>query len=407
MLKIYKVFLFLFPLLSLHSNISLGIDAFLTEGNIKKYKGKKIGVITNHTAINRSGTLTIDRLLKEKNLTITKVFAPEHGFYGYLHAAKNVADTTYQKGLPILSLHGITRRPSKEMLKNVDVLIFDIQDIGIRPYTYTSTLFYCMEEAAKHNIELVVLDRPNPMGGDVFDGPMMEEDFRSFIGYINVPYCHGMTVCELALFFNKEYKIHCNLTACLMKGWNRKSSFYDTDLLWVPTSPNIPEADTPYYCATTGSIGELSIVNIGIGTAFPFKVIGAPWIDAKKLSHVLNGQGLPGVTFTPFYYKPLIGNMKDKICKGVKIHITDKHIYKPSKTGNMILGILKSLYPKEVNNKISHLKKGNISLFNKAMGSDKYLSILMKEDFPAFKLIEAEEKDHANFGQTRKKYLLY
>lgn len=405
MLKLYKVFFFLLPLFSLQANISLGIDAFCMPSNIKKYKGKKIGIITNHTAIDKNGTLTIDLLLKEKGLTVTKAFAPEHGFYGYQNAGVSVNNSFYQKGLPIISLYGANRRPTKEMLKDIDVLIFDIQDIGVRSYTYTSTLFYCMEEAAKQKIELVVLDRPNPMGGNIYDGSMMDENFRSFIGYVNVPYCHGMTAAELALFFNQEYKIQCNLTLCLMKNWDRNKTFEQTHLLWVPTSPHIPEADSPFYYATTGCLGELGIVSIGIGTSLPFKLVGAPWIDGKKLAAVLNSQSLPGVIFTPFYYTPNMGAMKNSLCKGVKIHITDKAIYKPCKTGNMILGILKSLYPQNVTTAMSNLKKNH--LFHKAMGSDKYLSILMKEDFPAFKLIEAEEKDHAGFGLKRSKYMLY
>ena len=192
-------------------------------------------MISNHTAISKEGILTIDRLLKEPSFKIKALFAPEHGFFGNFYAGEQVKDSIYQK-IPIHSLHGRTRRPTKEMLKHIDVLIFDIQDIGVRSYTYVSTLFYCMEEAAKYDIEVAVLDRPNPINGIVFDGPMLEKKFRSFIGYINVPYLHGMTVCELALFFNKEYNINCKLTSFLMKGWNRNLTFSDTDLLWIPTS---------------------------------------------------------------------------------------------------------------------------------------------------------------------------
>lgn len=404
--KGFKVFLLIFPIFCFGYEISLGIDTFLSKENIKTYAGKNIGVITNHTAISKKGVLTIDRLLNVPSLKIKAIFAPEHGFYGNIHAGKKVEDSIYRK-IPIYSLHGSTRRPTDAMLKNLDVLIFDIQDIGIRSYTYTSTLFYCMEEAAKHNIEVAVLDRPNPMGGGCFDGPMLDKQFRSFIGYINVPYCHGMTICELALFFNKEYNIGCKLTSFLMKGWQRKNIFSKTDLLWVPTSPNIPESDTPFYCATTGCIGELGIVNIGIGTSFPFKVIGAPWINAQKLSSTLNKQGLKGVIFTPFFFTPQSGSMKHMVCNGIKIHITDHLVYKPIKTGNMILGILKSLYPIKVQKKIISLQKSNISLFNKACGSDKYLSILTKENFPAYKLIETVRNENANFLSTKNKYCLY
>jgi uncharacterized protein YbbC (DUF1343 family) len=264
-----------------------------------------------------------------------------------------------------------------------------------------------MEEAAKFDIEMVVLDRPNPMGNAAFDGPMLEDSQRSFTGYINVPYCHSLTVCELALLFNREYKIGCKLKCCLMEGWENREAFKETDLLWIPTSPNIPDADTPFYCATTGSIGQLGIINIGIGTSFPFKVAAAPWINAKELSNALNGQKLPGVVFTPFSFTPLFGSMKGKLCMGVKIHITDTSSYKPVKTGLMILGIIKSLYPKQMNDNLISINTLRKDLYNKVNGSEKYLSILMKETYPAFKLIEAEEKDHTSFVEVKKKYVMY
>jgi len=405
MIKGFKLFL-IFTLSSLWSaEISLGIDAFLEPNNLKRYSKKRIGVITNHTAISPKGEYTIDRLLKT-DLKIKALFAPEHGFYGNFQAAEKFGKDTYKK-TPIYSLHGKTRRPTKAMLKDIDVLIFDIQDIGVRPYTYTSTLFYCMEEAKKHKIEMIVLDRPNPMGGISFDGPMLEEKFRSFIGYVNVPYCHGMTVCELAALFNKEYKIGCALSLFKMKGWKREYTFTDLNLLWVPTSPNIPEKDTPFYCATTGFIGELPLVNIGIGTSFPFKVVVAPWIDAQKFATSLNRQNLKGVLFTPFYLTPQLGSMKNKLCGGVKIHITDTKTYKPNKTGQIILGILKSLYPTHVNKALAGLKKIHIDLFTKATGSDKFLSLLKEETFPAYKLIEQSYKNQEQHTAVRDKYLLY
>ena len=407
MMMRFKVFLVYLPLSILCSNIQLGIDNFLTKDNIHKYSKKNIGIITNHTAISNNGVSTIDRLLLQPSLKIKAIFAPEHGLYGNIKAEKYIDNEFYNHNIPIYSIHGKTRRPTKEMLKNIDLLIYDIQDIGCRSYTYISSLFYCMEEAAKYNIEIAVLDRPNPMGGTNFDGPMLENNHRSFIGYINIPYCHGMTICELALLFNKEYNINCNLTCFLMKHWRRDQTFNDTKLPWIPTSPNIPEPDTPFFYATTGCIGELSIVSIGIGTTFPFKVIGAPWINAKKFSSTLNKQQLPGVFFTPFYFTPSFGNNKNNFCKGIKIHITNHKTYKPCKTGNMILGLLKSLYPKEVKNSLTSLKKHNKHMFNLAYGSDKYLSILLNEQFPASKLINEEEKDHKNFSSTKNKYLLY
>lgn len=405
MARSFKVFLILTSWL-VASDLSLGIDNFLTKATISKYQKKNIGVITNHTAISSKGEFTIDRLLKTP-LKIKALFAPEHGFFGNFAAAVAFKDDLYEGKIPIYSLHGKTRRPTKEMLKGLDVLVFDIQDIGIRPYTYTSTLFYCMEEAKKYGIEVVVLDRPNPMGGHLFDGPLLEESLRSFIGYINIPYRHGMTVCELAAFFNSEYKIGCHLTTYPMRGWKRSMTFKDLDLLWVPTSPNIPEPDTPFYCATTGFIGELSIINIGIGSSYPFKIAVAPWIDAKKFTSALQRQKLPGVIFTPYYHTPKIGSLKDKLCQGVRINITDTNTYQPIATGNMILGLLKSLYPHQVKKSIAGLKKMNIDLFNKACGSEQFLAILQKETFPAYKLIAESRKDHPAFEEKRVRYLLY
>ncbi len=403
----FKVFLLLYPIFTFGAKITLGIDTFLLKDNLKNYANKRIGVITNHTAISKDGSLTIDRLLAEPTLSIKTIFAPEHGFYGNVGAEKIVADDLYNSTIPIYSLHGLIKRPTKSMLKDLDVLIYDIQDIGIRPYTYTTTLFYCMEEAAKFNIEMVVLDRPNPMGGLSYDGPMLEESKRSFLGYVNVPYCHSLTVCELALLFNREYKIGCNLKCCLMTGWDDRAVFKETDLLWVPASPNIPDPETPFYYATTGAIGQLGIINIGIGTGFPFKVLAAPWVDAKQFSAALNLAKLPGVIFTPFTYTPSVGSMKNLSCNGVRIHIINTKIYKPVKTGLMMLGILKSLYPKIMNEKLDSTTQLFRGLYNQVNGSEKYLSILINEKFPAYKLIQEQEKDHLSFEQMKVKYRMY
>lgn len=403
----FKVFFLLFPLYIFSSEISLGIDAFLEKETIKKYKNKRIGVITNCTALSKNGDLTIDRLLAEKDLCVKKIFSPEHGFYAIVKDHEKSQNDLYKNSIPIISLYGGQRRPTKQSLKDIEVLVFDIQDIGVRSYTYISTLFYCMEEAAKYGIEVCILDRPNPLGGINFDGPMMESRYRSFIGYINIPYCHGMTVCELALLFNREYKVNCNLTLFLMEGWDKKKNFAATKLLWTPQSPQMPESDTPFFYATTGPIGELSICSIGIGTTYPFKVIGAPWMDGEKLAKKLNNQKLPGVRFTPIRFKPNYGNSRLKVCKGVKIHITDHATYKPCKTGNMILGLLKSIYPKIVIKKLSQTSSLGTKNFNKAQGSDIYLSILSSENFPAYKLIHESEKDHAKFKKIKRKYTLY
>ena len=287
-----------------------GVDVFFQEKQFKEWKDKKIGLLTNHTGVNKDLRLTIDLFLEhEGDYKVIALFSPEHGLLGQ-HYARESVDHQKSENLPVYSLHGETRRPKPEMLKGIDILVYDIQCTGVRAYTYPTTLFYMIEAAAKEGIEVVVLDRPNPINGVTIDGPMLEEKWRSYIGYINVPYCHGMTIGELALFFNKEYKIGCKLKVIPMKNWDRSMSFSETGLTWIPPSPNIPEPDTPLYCPLTGLMGELSISNIGIGFTLPFKVVGAPWIKANEFAEKLNSQKLPGIYFQPFHYKPFYGLYK-------------------------------------------------------------------------------------------------
>jgi uncharacterized protein YbbC (DUF1343 family) len=291
------------------------------------------------------------------------------------------------------------------MLKNVDLLIYDIQDIGCRSYTYITTLFYVMEAAAKHHIAVMVLDRPNPINGVIVDGPMLEESLRSMVGYINVPYCHGMTVGELAQFFNAEYKIGCDLEVVPMKGWLRSMNFAQTGLPWVPTSPHIPEPSTPLYYPVTGILGELGIVNIGVGYTLPFKVIGAPWIDAQKLAQALNQAHYPGVSFSPFYYRPFYGKYKGNDCEGVLINITNPSKYKPLSIQFLIIGTLKRLYPKEFAEKLQE-NKARKEMFCKVLGSSKGWDILDGKNHTSAALRSLHESARRAFLEKRKKYLI-
>jgi uncharacterized protein YbbC (DUF1343 family) len=259
-----RAFFFLLLLhCSLSAQVKTGIDRLFEPEYLSLIQGKKVALITNQTGVNSALVSTIDLIKKgqkEHGYTLKALFAPEHGLYGEGYAEEHIASGKTADGIPIHSLHGKTRRPTKEMLRDLDLIIFDIQDVGSRPYTYSSTLFYAMEEAAKEGVEVLVLDRPNPLGGNLIDGPMLEEEFRSFVGYINVPYCHGMTIGELARFFNKEYAVGCKLFVVPMQGWQRSMRFSDTGLVWIPTSPNIPEAETALYFPTTGLLGQLGVV---------------------------------------------------------------------------------------------------------------------------------------------------
>lgn len=374
----------------------------------KLLKGKKIGLITNHTAVGAGFKSTADILKSNagpKGYTLVALFAPEHGIDGSAYADHPVEQTKDADSLPIYSLHGTTKRPTEAMLKNINVLIYDIQDIGSRSYTYIATLFYAMEEAAKKGITFIVLDRPNPINGLTVDGPLLEEKWRSPLGYINIPYCHGMTVGELARYFNYEYQVGCKLEVVPMKGWNREMSFEDTGLSWIPTSPYIPDASTPLFYPTTGILGELKLVNIGIGYTLPFKVVGAPWIDARSFAKHLNSQKFPGVHFEPFHYRPFYGRYAKEDCKGVLIVVTDPLRYKPVSTQYLLLGMLKSLYPEKFQEAAETMKKRKETLC-KLNGSEGIYKIITEEKNIVWKLCGYQSKDREAFLKKRQKYLI-
>jgi uncharacterized protein YbbC (DUF1343 family) len=391
----------------LAASVKVGADFLFEDEWFKLLKGKKIGLVTNQSAINTKLQTTFD-LLKEqqKDFSLVSVFAPEHGFYGSAYACAYVEDQSIEN-IPLYGLFGVRRRPTADMLAKINLLVFDLQDIGSRSYTFVSTLFYCMEEAAKASIPVIVLDRPNPMGGLIVDGPMVEEKWRSFLGYINVPYCHGMTIGELASFFNQEYHIGCDLKVIRMKGWKREMLFSETGLAWVPTSPQIPEPDTPFFYPATGLIGHCSLANIGIGYTLPFKLIGAPWIDANQLAENLNLQKLPGVFFQPCHFRPFFGKFKLKNCQGVRIIITSPHDFLPVTTQFTILGVLKNLYPKDFKECLSDLESNSEKkeIFHKICGSEEILKIITQEKYIIWKLRNLCSQARDSFMPLRRKYL--
>lgn len=406
-MKCFLTLVLLLPFM-VWGNISVGADVLFEKGIPVLLKGKKIGLITNQSAVNQKLQTTFS-LLKEsaKDYELVAVFSPEHGYYGNAYANEKVEHRQI-KGIPLYSLHGSHRRPTEEMLAGIDLLIYDIQDIGTRSYTFLSTLFYCMEEAASRGIPFLVLDRPNPMGGVIVDGPLIDEQWRSFLGYVNIPYCHGMTVGELAQLFNKEYNVKCSLTVIPVRGWKRGMFFSQTGLPWVPTSPQIPEPDTPFFYPTTGIIGHCSIVNIGIGYTLPFKLVGAPWVEAEKLATYLNQQNLPGVYFQPYYFRPFFGKFKLENCQGVRIVITDPTRFLPLTTQYTIMGMLKNLYPQQFQEAISHVlnSRSKRDVFNKLNGTEAVLDIFTKEKFVIWKLREICTKARDQFLPVRKKYLI-
>jgi len=388
--------------------VEVGMDV-LIEKHGQLLKKKNIGLVTNHTAINSNMDSSIELLLansKKLGYNLKALFAPEHGLNGNAYAYEYISNEK-RESIPVYSLHGSTRRPNDNMLENLDLLIFDIQDVGVRSYTYASTLFYIMEEAAKRDISVIVTDRPNPINGTTVDGPMLDEKWRSFVGYIDVPYCHGMTVGELARYFNGEYKTNCNLTVIPMNGWKRTMDFTSTGLTWIPTSPQIPENDTPLYYATTGILGETLMVSIGVGYTLPFKLVGAPWIDAEEYAQNLNSQNFSGVYFLPFHFKPYFGRYEGENCHGVKIIVTKPEVYKPISTQYLLLGTVKNLYPEKFQENLLFDQPKRRNMFCKINGTDKTIPIIQDEQYITWKLIGLDEVRRKNFIKVRQKYLIY
>jgi uncharacterized protein YbbC (DUF1343 family) len=372
-------------------------------------KGKRVGLITNPTGVDSRLRSTVDILKSAPGVNLVTLFGPEHGVRGD-HAAGDRVDsyTDKETGLPVYSLYGKTRKATPEMLKGIDVLVYDIQDIGCRSYTFISTLGLAMEAAAENNIDFLVLDRPNPLGGLRTEGNLVEKGFESFVSQYPVPYVYGLTCGELARYLNAEGVlaggVRCSLTVIPMKGWKRGMTFAETGLPWVPTSPHIPEAHSPEYYVCSGMLGELGVVSEGVGYTTPFQILAAEWIDPKMVADKLNQMGLPGVLFRPTIFNPFYGKFKDRELHGVQVHI------EPSLTVNLMsiqflfMQVNNELYPEK--NPFLLADPGRIRSFDRVAGSDSVRLLFTRrmryEDVKPFL-----EKGLDAFKEKAKKHMLY
>jgi uncharacterized protein YbbC (DUF1343 family) len=370
-----------------------GIDV-LTRDGFALLKGSRVGLITNQTGRDRDGRRTIDLLNAAPGVTLVSLFSPEHGIRGLLD--EKVPDSVDEKtGLPIYSLYGDTRRPTREMLKGIDTLVYDIQDVGARFYTYISTLGLALEEAAKNNIRFVVLDRVNPIDGGDVEGPLADTDKLSFTAYHSIPVRHGMTVGELARLYNGELGLHADLRVVKVENWQRGEWFDETGLLWTNPSPNMRSVtEAALYPGI--ALLETTNVSVGRGTNTPFELVGAPWIDGRKLAAVLNEIRLPGVRFVPVRFTPNASTDKDSDCGGVNIVITDRAQFEPVTTGLEIAAQLARLYPRDF------AASGLIRLLANQTVYD-----ALRNGADARALHQLWESDLATFRIMRSKYLLY
>lgn len=378
--------------------MKLGIDCI--DKYIDVFKGKRVGLITNPTGINSDFISTI-QILKEKT-NLVALYSPEHGVRGNIQAGEKMESYIDEEtNVPVLSLYGATKKPTKEMMDNIDVMCIDIQDAGSRFYTFIYTMAYAMMACKDYNKQFVVFDRPNPAGCNIYEGNILDLKYRSFIGYYPIVQRHGMTISELALMFNEEFNIGCDLTNILMEGYTRDMYYEDTKKLWVVPSPNFPTPNTAIvYNATC--IFEGTNISEGRGTTIPFEVVGAPFIDPNLYASKLNSLNLKGVYFRPMYFTPTFSKYEKKLCGGVQVHILDKELFPAVKTGFAMLDVVRKLYPNDFKANAPY-KEGQACMLELNTGCDYVLnnSKTLDEQFAII------DEDTIKFGKLREKYLLY
>ena len=376
--------------------------------------GKRVGLVTNPSGVDRYLNSTVDILYNAPGVKLVALYGPEHGVRGDVYAGGKVADTKDEAtGLPVYSLYGSTRKPTPEMLEGIDVMGYDIQDVGVRSYTFISTLGLVMEACAAKDIEVVVLDRPNPLGGNKIEGCYVEPQFNSFVSQYKIPYVYGLTVGELAELINEEglnrgqkgnqTPVKCRLKVVPMEGWTRDMVYEDTKLPWVLPSPNIPFKDTPMYYAAAGVCGELyGFMNIGIGYTLPFQIFGALWLDPVRLKERLDSYNLPGISFRTIWFKPFSGSQKGELVKGLQYFFTDYEKARLTDTQFYVMQAVAELYPDK---KAFEVITG-FGLFDKVCGTD-YVRLEFAKRYKVADIQDYWRKDEESFRRLSQRYHIY
>ena len=390
-----------------------GIEV-LRDRNFDILRGKRVGLVTNPSGVDSNLKSTVDILYGASGVELVALYGPEHGVRGDMYAGDKVNDSTDPAtGLPVYSLYGKTRKPTAEMLAGIDVMVYDIQDVGVRSYTFISTLGLVMEACAPLGIEVVVLDRPNPLGGNKIEGCYVEQPYNSFVSQYKIPYVYGLTVGELATLINEEglnrgqkgdqESSQCKLTIIPMEGWTRDMLYEDTGLPWVLPSPNIPFKDSPMYYAASGICGELyGFMNIGIGYTLPFQVFGAVWLDPQKLKARLDSYNLTGVDFRTIWYKPFSGTQKGQLVKGLQFFFTDYEKARITEVQFAVMQAIAELYP----DKKAFSVVDGYGLFDKVCGTD-YVRCTFSQRYRFDDIREYWRKDEASFRDLSQKYHIY
>ena len=386
----------------------------LRERGFSGLEGRRVGLVTNPSGVDRYLKSTIDILFEAPEVNLVALYGPEHGVRGDVYAGGKIADSRDEAtGLPVYSLYGSTRKPTPEMLEGIDVMVYDIQDVGARSYTFISTLGLVMEACAAKDIEVMVLDRPNPLGGNKIEGCYVEQPFNSFVSQYRIPYVYGLTVGELAVLINEEglnrgqkgdqEPVKCRLTVVPMEGWTRDMLYEDTGLPWVLPSPNIPFKESPMYYASSGIMGELyGFMNIGIGYTLPFQIFGALWLDPEKLKERLESYELPGISFRTIWYKPYFGSLAGKLVKGLQFFFTDYEKARLTDTQFYVMQAVAELYPDKKPFEVAN----GIGLFDKVCGTD-YVRKEFVKRYKVADVIEYWRKDEEEFREMSRQYHIY
>jgi len=387
--------------------IKLGLEVIL-ENEIEKLEDQKVGLICNQASVDHSFRHAADLFFENEKIELTTLFGPQHGIRGDVQ--DNMIESSHSidkyTGLPVYSLYSETREPTEEMLRNIDVLVFDLQDIGGRVYTFIYTMANAMRACAKFGKKFIVLDRPNPIGGLAIEGNLLEKGHESFVGQFPIPMRHGMTAGELAELFNREYSINCDLQVVKMDHWSREDFYDETDAPWVMPSPNMPTVDTSVVFPATVYF-EGTQVSEGRGTTRPFEIIGAPYIDSRELAETLKTIDLPGVIFRPLEFIPTFQKHAGSLCGGVFLHVTDRISFLPVYTGLVLVKTIFDLYPNHFSWKTTPYEYVfDRNPFDVIAGTTKIREIFEKNE--SLEVLKKFCSDGLqDFISTRKKYLLY
>lgn len=393
------------------ATVKTGIEV-LRDNGFKQLQGKRVGLVTNPSGVDHNLVSTVDILSNAPGVKLVALYGPEHGVRGNAHAGDAVGDAVDEKtGVKMYSLYGKTHKPTPEMLKDIDVLVYDIQDVGCRSYTFYATMGMCMEACGENGKEFMVLDRPNPLGGNKVEGNLVEKGYFSGVSKYAIPYLYGLTPGELATYLNEEHVTakKAKLTVIPMQGWKREMKFSDTGLPWVAPSPQIPTPEHAAFYAVSGVIGELYAFNTGIGYTLPFQCFAAPYIDADKLCDAMNALNLPGFRFRPINFRPFfkVGPETEEAMKemhGVQTYITDMDKADLTMCQFHFLEVLHKLYP-EAKIFDANSKRG-YRMFDLVMGTDQ-IRLRFSKNYKVADMIDYFNKDVANFKAVSKKYYLY